>query len=578
MRISMSLFMSVALVISPQSQAQDHILTDIRDLAPEQIQVEGFRLDRAQEVKIQGVGFRGRKRSGILFTRAWILDAQTREVVWEIEQADTERRGRVLVEFDDTLDLAKGDYEVYYATFPYGHKQGWRRFLDRFFKEEFDEDNYEDDYHDFRDELRSFRMTVYGDGRRYREDEVQLLHDAFNKYALISITGVRDDEYQQQAFELARPVDAQIYAIGEARKDGTFDYGWIINTETREKVWKMTYRNSEHAGGARKNRLVNEVISLPAGHYVAFFVTDASHSYRSWNAAPPYDPMFWGLTVRVKDPSTLSYVKLVDYQGPAEQNVICSFTRLRDNELRSKGFTLKRAAPIRVYAIGEGKGRQMYDYGWIVDANTHKSVWEMSCRNTEHAGGGNKNRLFDRVIKLNKGNYVVYYVTDGSHYYGDWNTAPPYDKEGWGIKMMAADKSFKASDVVEYEPERDRAILARLVRIRDHERGREKFSLSKDSEVRIYAIGEGKNGTMYDYAWIEDSDTQKLVWEMTYGSTRHAGGAEKNRLFDDVLLLQRGEYVVFYESDDSHSYGDWNDSPPYDPVNWGVTIYLVGNQ
>jgi hypothetical protein len=41
--------------------------------------------------------------------------------------------------------------------------------------------------------------------------------------------------------------------------------------------------------------------------------------------------------------------------------------------------------------------------------------------------------------------------------------------------------------------------------------------------------------------------------------------------------LPAGEYILRFESDDSHSYGDWNADPPDDPEAWGVTVSRVGN-
>jgi len=59
---------------------------------------------------------------------------------------------------------------------------------------------------------------------------------------------------------------------------------------------------------------------------------------------------------------------------------------------------------------------------------------------------------------------------------------------------------------------------------------------------------------------------------MTYRRTDHAGGAKKNRVFDHTITLPAGEYDVYYVSDGSHSFRDWNDRRPNDPVNWGITI------
>ncbi|MFQ5638068.1 MAG: hypothetical protein ACE5IR_08740 [bacterium] len=559
-----------------KSYTQD-ILTDIHNIKPAEIKIQGFGLDRDQEVKIEGVGFQGPKRRGPLLTRAWILDSRTREVVWDIEDADTERQGRRLVKFEDRLELPEGDYEVYYSSFLFVSSSGHEGFWGRVYREIFDDEDLEDDYDHFKDAMRSFHVTVTGIGKRYREEDIPNLHKAFTRNAFVTVTKVHDDAQERRCFELQRPTDIRIYSVGEARKDGTFDYGWIINSATRERVWKMTLRNSDHAGGSRKNRIVNEVVTLPAGRYLAIFVTDGSHSYDGWNSPPPYDPQFWGITLSVVEPSERRQVKLVEDRDREEGDVIVELTRLRNDEFRSKGFRLKNPVKVRIYAIGEGRRGKMFDYGWIVNDQTHKKVWKMVYGNTEHAGGDEKNRLYDGVVKLDKGDYIVYYMTDDSHSYWDWNSAPPYDKDGWGIKLMGASESFNSSDVTDYEPKRNGAILARLVRIRDHERERQRFTIERQSEIRIYAIGEGARGTMYDYAWIEDDDG-RVVWEMTYRKTRHAGGANKNRLFDEIVFLQPGEYVLYYESDDSHSFDDWNDSPPDDPIHWGVTLYRVNDK
>jgi len=59
----------------------------------------------------------------------------------------------------------------------------------------------------------------------------------------------------------------------------------------------MEFRQSSHAGGAKKNRKYSALITLPAGRYRAFFQTDDSHSFMDWNAAPPEDPSLYGLTI-----------------------------------------------------------------------------------------------------------------------------------------------------------------------------------------------------------------------------------------------------------------------------------------
>jgi hypothetical protein len=167
----------------------------------------------------------------------------------------------------------------------------------------------------------------------------------------------------------------------------------------------------------------------------------------------------------------------------------------------------------------------------------------------------------------------VAYASDDSHAYDDWNEAPPFDQENYGIAVMGVEGEFAPSDVSRYAEERDKNIIAQIVRVGDDADLTERFSLSKTTRVRIHAVGEGQNREMFDYGWIEDASTGGIIWEMTYGMTLHAGGGRKNRMVNTTLLLDAGEYRLRFRSDDSHSYGDWNVEPPEDPEAWGITLY-----
>jgi hypothetical protein len=256
--------------------------------------------------------------------------------------------------------------------------------------------------------------------------------------------------------------------------------------------------------------------------------------------------------------------------GPAS-NVIASLTAVGDDEVLAHGFALERPLDLRVYAVGEGSSDGMYDYGWIVDASTRQPAWTMHYGDTQHAGGADKNRVVDQVISLGAGNYIVYYVTDGSHSYESWNSARPSDPEDWGVTVMTSSARDRRA-VGPYDPKADRAILAQLIGAGDREHRRHEFTLDREAEIHVYVIGEGMDNEMYDYAWIENARTRRTVWEMTYGQTRHAGGADKNRVVNGKLKLPAGSYVVHYQTDDSHSFNDWNSSPPADLFNYGVTL------
>jgi CubicO group peptidase (beta-lactamase class C family) len=114
--------------------------------------------------------------------------------------------------------------------------------------------------------------------------------------------------------------------------------------------------------------------------------------------------------------------------------------------------------------------------------------------------------------------------------------------------------------------------IAQIVQVLDNEDKTVTFNLPASQEVRIFAIGEGNNGQMFDYGWIENTDKGVPVWEMQEPKTTHAGGARKNRKVDVVITLPAGNYKLRYKADDSHAFDHWNSFPP-DINFWGIAIY-----
>ena len=203
----------------------------------------------------------------------------------------------------------------------------------------------------------------------------------------------------------------------------------------------------------------------------------------------------------------------------------------------------------------------------------------MEDRNTHYAGGAEKNRMFEGLVKLPSGDYVAHFETDDSHSYRRWNSDAPYDRDGWCLAIYPARgttaQDFEVSDAPKedgdsYDKPADALVALTHVRNHAHERG--KLILDKETKVHIYALGEGVDGQMADYGWIEDAKTGDVVWEMTWRKTHHASGASKNREFDGDVLLDAGTYEVHYETDDSHAYGSWNQRRPDDPGAWGITV------
>jgi hypothetical protein len=560
--------------------AQNASLVSMEDLGQGELRTEAFVLDHSQSVRIRAAGAERGKGKGFIERtlerydlvsnrdennawqgNAWILDAATRQVVWELRTADADRDKGPVRSFDGTVRLKAGTYEAYYGSFSDNWRvRGMVQGQDRSFWERLRDD----------DPTSKFRLSIEGDGRRLGRD-LAAVREEFDERTVVSLTKVAPSSTQKIGFTLERPTEVDVYSIGEARQDGSFDYGWIINADTREKVWQLRYDFSDPAGGAEKNRMEHRVLRLPAGRYAALYSADDSHDSRKWNDVPPYDPAYYGLTIRVAQMRDRSSVSTFPYELSPSGTAVVALTRLVDNDSKQAGFSLSRPADVRIYAIGEGSGDQLADYGWIVDANSHQRVWTMTRSQTDHAGGAEKNRVADRIVHLDAGDYMVYFVTDDSHSYEQWNSSPPVDQEHWGISIYPARDSDRGA-FGPYEARRNSAVLAEILRVRDDEHRTARFTLDDDADVRVEAVGEASDEEMVDGAWIEDARSHRRVWSMEYDDTQPAGGADKNREVARTIHLDAGEYILHYRTDDSHAFGAWNADPPNDPARWGVTV------
>ncbi|HLQ59999.1 MAG TPA: hypothetical protein VK113_10830, partial [Gemmatimonadales bacterium] len=511
---------------------------------------------------------------------AWILDARTRAVVWDLRAVDTRRESNGLRRFSGTVHLPAGTYEAHYASYP-ASSITWNGDINLSLKEIVQlgrRAKYGGPYVET-GVYKQFGLNIQGVGRAASQDDINAAHTAFTASAIATIVPDRNSS-MRKSFEITRATAVEIYAIAELKVDGEFDYGWILNADTHKRVWTMTYATTDPAGGAAKNRMVRETLQLKAGHYVVYFVCDDSHGPDEWNNVPATDPGFWGLTLRVADPAARASVKPFEYEPVPQGQTIVSMIGIRDDEMRSAGFALRRPMDVHIYALGEGTSDKMSDYAWIVDEEQHKRVWAMRYNDTEHAGGAEKNRLFDGTIHLAAGNYLVYYHSDGSHSYNDWNGAPPAEGRYWGVSVFPANRRLNPADIGPFMRTRGagtNTTLAQLTHMGNDEDASTTLRLTEQTRLRILAVGEGRNGEMFDYGWIEDSDG-RTVWKMKYAETDPAGGSDKNRSVDGVITLPAGNYVLRYRSDGSHSYNDWNTDPPDDPESWGISVFRMAKR
>src|ERR1035438_9638448 len=103
-----------------------------------EVRQEGFTLPRALKVHIyaKGAGLHQvfhTSSDNPLFAYGWILNATTREVVWQMDGSNTKRDWEYRVA-DRYLDLPAGSYEAYFANHGFGQSlflAQWTRNIDR---------------------------------------------------------------------------------------------------------------------------------------------------------------------------------------------------------------------------------------------------------------------------------------------------------------------------------------------------------------------------------------------------------------------------------------------------------------
>jgi hypothetical protein len=563
------IFLASAIMLFPAFTARSQGKIGIGDVFPGKVVYSGFSLDKAEKVKISGHGGAYHYDGSMIVYYGWIINADTRKVVWHTaDNVDKPKFDYGDFDIDASVTLDKGTYEAYF-TGAFHHRNGdWNmNAVGSLFNDVFGDRNKEK----FKTEIKEGMGIEVSSASLTKVNSAGMM-DQKVAGAVVSILKLHDNDNVKRYFSLNGTTSLRIYAIGEGNEDETFDYAWIYDVDTRKRVWVMDYSNADFAGGAEKNLVVKETITLPAGNYMVSYSTDDSHCYNDWNSLPPHDPQFSGITIWPAGDKDKSNV--VAYRGvPAESKPVLELTGIGDDEYVSRGLKIGAAMDLRVLCIGEASDGVMADNGWIMNASTREVVWDMNEAKTEHAGGARKNRMADAVIRLEKGDYIVYYSTDDSHSYRDWNAAPPHEQRAYGITLWPA-KEADRSKVSTFEPKeyKNDKVVVEIVRVRDHENLNESFTLDKDTNLRILALGEGDDGEMFDYGWIENTDTKKIVWEMTYRNTESAGGASKNRLYNDTVILPKGSYRVYYETDGSHSYRNWNASPPRDPERYGISL------
>jgi len=433
--------------------------------AGEDVLVAGFRLAQRTTVAVEAVG---RKTGGAgrrwiwdslgvnieedtgnpeaeLAVTAWILDAATRQPVWMMtaDSSTAVPRSLALRHATASLDLAAGAYEVYLASLV-SRIEGPDRgklvpLLSRLGGG--DPDRNED--------LSRCRVALRLPADR-RAALTRFEVTGSMPGSLLGVTRNGDRSLRSAGFVMEKPGRLRVVTLFERASSwpAPADTAWILDAATREHVWEVGDNKGSHAGGSRKNRRIDEEVELPAGAYLVSYATDPSHAFPKFNAAPPHDPLNWGITLLPGadlEPATFrERPDLLDRGEPLFER-----TRLGDNVQVVQAFTLRRDGALLIRALGEGLGGPESEAadGSSISTTDDRTVWRMQRDNTVRGGGAGKNRLFDGIVNLTAGSYTLHVWTDDSHSFPKWNALPPWEPDAWGITIWPG-PGLKRADFV----------------------------------------------------------------------------------------------------------------------------------
>ena len=515
------------------------VVAEIAEIPGPGLYRQDFSLTRDVDVAIDAIGS-GSVEKQALIAYAWILDLRTRQPAWRMEAERARAADKPFnLRESRTLRLSAGAYALYFAayggSFPVqkaikilkmfnlgsvaisgGNRVRW------------------DEYGDPAEWRASVRLAdpsagVEGVGRTLSEPDLG---------ALIRIDRVGDNAYRRIGLDLSAAVRFRILALGEyaSRDQGFADGGWIQERDGCGRVWEMTLVNTLPAGGAEKNRVFDSEITVPPGRYLVCYATDDSHAYGAWNSNPPYDPDSWGITLIPSSPLAPGVAHVTP--NPSDENVIVRIDRVGDGDFRTADFRLRHAADLCIRALGEwdASNDRYLDYGWIEDANRLEKVWSMESDRGIYAAGESRNRLVEDRVHLEPGTYRVCYVTDEEHSAAGWHDHPPFDPEAWGIMVRGA-RGFSADWASPVDEAQEDRTIIRLAPMRDDQERTVRFEVPERLTVKLIALGEGEDGEMVDYGWLDRDPGGEPVWVMRYADTQHAGGDEKNRRQERLLTL-----------------------------------------
>ena len=405
--------------------------------------------------------------------------------------------------------------------------------------------------------------------------------------SLIAIGDEGVDELEHETFRVTSSARVAVEARGSVETT-TSDTtvlavtAWITRRSDGEVVWSMPARRPERGTFV----VVRDTVALAPGLYEAYLSSygDAavrvvppgeslgdrirsalSGAGRAWHG----DAGRWGLALDVLDGSA-ERVRGDDPEDDIAPESLWRGWAARSRDRNDLLFRVGSPSQLRVRAVGEVRDGGGGDSAFVVRVPSQDTVWVF--REGRWAGGASVNRRADVTLELEPGLYRAVTHTDAAHAWGDWTATPPYAPWMWGLSLdRAPGADVEPFDDIDLS---SLPVISEFTCVGADAALEDVFRLPAPATVIVRAAGELREDRSFDWGELEDASGE-TVWTMTYESTQHGGGADRNRRGVDILALEPGTYTLRYVSDDSHHCGEFSSSRPDDETEWGVSLYAA---
>lgn len=534
-----------------------------------------FRVEADGRVRIDATGSVEESGGTVAAAYPWILNASNRSVVW-IATPDSVGDDTTVFSVVDTVRFAAGDYMAWFTTVGSNRRsRSSRGFLGL--------------RHHWTNDASEWRILI-SPVDSIQISKIDEATERNDRPDLVWQTGpVRNRQDREVWLSVESDTSVHIRVVADLCDSGC-DEARIENATNGQVVWTTSSVETQPAGGSELNRAFEGDVMLPRGIYRVKYEANRSQAFGSWEVNPPWDPVSWGMTIE----GGSGLVREFDPWETSEPLV--AMLSVGDDELLRTAIEVTRPTRVAVDATGElWSTAQRYDYAWI-EREDRSRLWEMTYERTMPAGGDDSNRREVAFLDLDPGRYVVYYQSDDAHAYGSWSRSRPDHPDRWGVALFSLDPDSSDTPAVRVlhlvpevppdvpdvpgidpapvptpiPPVAGETLFSATGLGNDEDRSGE-FVLSRNTRVRIVALGEISRQRLSDFGWIE-SESGDYVWEMSLGNTKPAGGDDSFRRFDSVITLPAGRYTARFRTDFSNAFGDFRNGEPRDPSSWGMRI------